>query len=94
MVFQALAFSAIITLIAACVVRIRIFNAAQYDEIAAPLLDGTFPTTFGDFLWFHLYRRRDRIDQQHRFKIVSYFWLSVSGTVLLLAAGYVHWLTA
>ena len=93
-VFLILVFAAFGVIIASYVVRVCIFNAAQHDEVAAPYLDDTFPTTFSDFLWLHLYRHRDRIDQRHRYKIVIYFWLTVLGAVLLLAAVLAHWLAA
>ena len=80
-------------LLAACFIRMRIFYPLKLDHTASPLLEGTFVTTFSDFLWISLYRARDRIGQEFRPKIVAYFWLTSSTVVLWVAAGSAYWLT-
>ena len=65
-------------------IRLQIFYSLKLDPVAATHVEGTFPTTFSDFLWLFLYRDREKINPQLRTRICSYFWLMVTGTALLL----------
>lgn len=74
---------AISAIFAAFVVRIAIFNTMDDDREAADLLEGTFPTT-GDLLFWHLWRVRKKVAPQHRWKVEAYFWLNITGALVLL----------
>ena len=94
MVTEGLLLLAVLSLLASWYVRIRIFAVADSDPVAAELLGDTFVTTLRDLLFIQLYRRRLEIDQQFRPKIVTYFWLSVTAGILIVAGVLSYWLAA
>lgn len=82
----------VVLLASGWIIRMRMFYSLKDDPVAEPLLEGTFITTFTDFLWLHLYRARDRIDGQYRSKIAAYFWLTLATVAFWLMAFAVYWL--
>ena len=86
-----LATLAIFALFIGFVSRERLFWIADNDPVVADILENAHIT---NDLWFPLYRKRNQIDAQYRRLIRVYFWSSLAGTVLLLAAFAVHWLAA
>ena len=90
-IFFAIGFAA---LVSGYFVRVSIFNALESDRVAASLLEDTSVFSFGDFLWVHLYRKKEQIDAQFRPKILTYFWLTISVIILWLTGFAMHWLAA
>ncbi len=90
MISLVLTIVAISALVASYAVRVWIYRDVDFDRVATPLLKNTPISSFADALWIHLYREKDRIDAKFRPKIVAYFWLSIVGIILVVAAVAAH----
>ena len=84
----------LISLVSGWFVRVRIFIKMETDHVAAPLLEDTSVLSFGDLLWIYLYRKRHEIAPEFRRVVTTYFWLTFSATVSMVAMFAVHWLAA